>query len=348
MNIFDLVSAKAIATYWNDRLANTANYMGRGLFPADKQLGLDLAWFLGSSGVPVTLKSSAFDAEARTRDRIGLSRVDTSMPFFREQMFIGEKERQELNKLRQADAAMVAPILQRIYNDTASLVMGAEATAERMRMQLLTTGKISIVDSGVQFDYDYDFPDDHKTTITTAADKWSATATANPVRDILAWQDQIETDTGVRPSRAICSTKTFNYLVNNEVIRKDMQPLVASSTIVTPPDVLKYFLGKCGLTIVKNTASYRTSIDGSTSRYFPDEVFTMIPDGNQGKTWFGTTPEESDLMSGSDAQVEIVNTGVAITTTKNIHPVNVQTIVSAIMLPSWENRDQVFIATVTS
>lgn len=345
-NIFDLVSAKAIATYWNERLANTANYMGKALFPAQKQLGLDLAWFLGQSGVPVTLRQSEFDTEARVRDRIGLSRVDTSMPFFREQMLIGEKERQELNKLKAADQALVAPLLARIYDDAGNLVRGSEATAERMRMQLLSTGKIQIVDSGVALDYDYAHPSGNKATISVSADKWSATATSNPVTDINEWQDAIETATGVRPTRAICSKKTFNYLVNNEQIRKDMQPIAASSLIVTPSDVQRYFANKLGLTIAVNSFSYRTSVTGGTAKYFPDEVFTLIPDGNLGNTWYGTTPEESDLMSGSSATVEIVNTGVAITTLKKEHPVNVQTIVSAIMLPSWELRDQCFIATV--
>jgi hypothetical protein len=263
-------------------------------------------------------------------------------------MFIGEKERQEMNKMRQADQAMVAPILQRIYDDAGQLVKGGEAMAERMRMQLLSTGLISVVDSGARFDYDYSFPAGHKTTISVAADKWSATTTANPVRDITNWQDQIEADTGVRPTRAICTKKTFNYLVNNDAIRKDMQPLVASSAIVTPSDVVRYFANKLNLTIAINSLSYRTSTDGVTAKFFPDEVFTLIPEGNLGKTWFGTTPEESDLMSGSEAQVQIVNTGIAITTVKQVHPVNIQTIVSAIMLPSWENRDQVFIATVHS
>ena len=52
-------------------------------------------------------------------------------------------------------------------------------------------------------------------------------------------------------------------------------------------------------------------------------------------------------MSGNtDAQVAIVNTGVAVTTIKEPHPVNVQTIVSSIMLPSFEQIDSVFIATI--
>ena len=42
-NLFELVTAPAIATYFNERFANTTGYMGAALFPAKKQLGLDLS-----------------------------------------------------------------------------------------------------------------------------------------------------------------------------------------------------------------------------------------------------------------------------------------------------------------
>jgi len=86
---------------------------------------------------------------------------------------------------------------------------------------------------------------------------------------------------------------------------------------------------------------------GTTKQYVPDGVFTLLPAGPLGNTVFGTTPEEADLMSGAtDAQVAIVNTGVAITTTKKTDPVNVETKVSMITLPSFEQIDKVFIASV--
>jgi hypothetical protein len=52
-------------------------------------------------------------------------------------------------------------------------------------------------------------------------------------------------------------------------------------------------------------------------------------------------------MSGATvAQVNIVETGVAITTIKEPHPVNVQTIVSEITLPSFESIDNIYIVKV--
>ena len=48
-------------------------------------------------------------------------------------------------------------------------------------------------------------------------------------------------------------------------------------------------------------------------------------------------------MGGNVANVSIVDTGVAITTVQKADPVQVETIVSMICLPSFEAADQVYI-----
>ena len=76
-------------------------------------------------------------------------------------------------------------------------------------------------------------------------------------------------------------------------------------------------------------------------------MFVLIPDGTLGTGWFGTTPEQSDLMSGTAANVSMVDLGVAVTTSKKVDPVNVDTKVSMIYLPSYEGIDNVLIADVS-
>ena len=49
-NVMDLVSAKALATYWNETVSNRIPYLGESLFPAKKKMGLDLAWIKGYKG----------------------------------------------------------------------------------------------------------------------------------------------------------------------------------------------------------------------------------------------------------------------------------------------------------
>ena len=73
----------------------------------------------------------------------------------------------------------------------------------------------------------------------------------------------------------------------------------------------------------------------------------LIPSGDLGNTWFGTTPEESDLMASSAVDnVSIIDTGVAVTTMRRADPVNVETKVTQISLPSFEAADQIIIADV--
>ena len=350
--IFDLVNAKEIATFWTAAAENRIPYLGATLFPARKQLGLDLSWIKGHQGLPVALKPSAFDTKATMRDRIGVKKVETEMPFFRESMRIGEKDRQEINKLLSAaNSATLEPILNRIYDDAANLIAGAEVQAERMRMQLLSKGKIQITtENRIGYDYDYRLPATHKTTLGNGdTAKWSDTDSATPIQDIQGWQDRIEEDTGIRPTRAICTRKTWNYLLQNNSIKLDMNPAGGQNIIMTDKMLQQYLSAKLGLSVAVYNKKYQLEVGGPAYLFFPDDVFTLIPEGTLGNTYYGTTPEESDLLSGgTDAQVSVVNTGVAVTTFKEKHPVNVVTVVSAIMLPSFETIDNIFVATVHS
>lgn len=343
-SIYDLVTAKEIETYYSTKASNKIPYLGQTLFPRKKQLGLDLSWIKGSKGLPAVLKPSAFDSKVTLRDRIGFDKIDTEMPFFKEGMLIKESDRQELLKvISSGNQAYIDLIVSKVFDDITGLVDGAEAQEERMRMQLLSTGKISIVANRQNLDYDYGFSEDHKEALLSTA-QWSDLTNSNPVTDIQKWQNTIEEDTGVKPTRAICTRKTWNYLMNNAKIKLDMNPAGGSNIIMTDAMLKVYIESKLGLTVAVYNKKF--NLDGVATQFFPDEVFTLIPDSNLGNTYFGTTPEEADLMSGAEAQVSIVNTGVAITTSKETDPVSVQTKVSMITLPSFENIDQVFIATV--
>lgn len=344
--IFDLINARNIATYYEENGSNRIPYLGETLFPARKQLGLDLSWIKGFNGLPVQLKPSEFDVKATLRDRIGVNKIDTEMPFFREGMRIGEKERQEILRLMDStNSQYLMPVLNRIYDDVTNLVNGARVSRERMIMQLLSTGKISIEANRIDYDYDYQLPLAHTETLM-GNDQWSD-PDSNPIDDIRTWQDQVEDDTGVRPTRAICTRKTWNYLLANNSIRLDMNPAGGQNIILTGDMLERYLVTKLGLTVAVYNKKFATEVGGSAQNFYPDDHFTLLPEGNLGNTYFGTTPEEADLMSGNtDAEVQIVDTGVAITSVKEPHPVNVYTLVSQICLPSFETIDNIFIAKV--
>lgn len=343
--IFDLVNARNIASYYTESTSNKIPLLGQTLFPAKKQLGLDLSWIKGANGLPVALMPSEFDTKATLRDRIGFSKVETEMPFFREAMRIGEKDRQELNKLiASSNEAYLMPLITRIYDDVTNLVNGAEVQPERMIMQLLSKGKISIRANRQDYDYDYKMKDDHKEVLVGGA-QWS-NPDSTPIQDIIRWQKTVAENTGTKPTNAIMTTKTFGYLLNHPSIRLDMNPLGGQNIIMTEAMLKQYLSTKLGLSVAVYDKKYIAE-DKTTQNFYPDDYFTILPSGSLGNIYYGTTPEESDLMAGnSPADVQIVNTGVAITTIKEPHPVNVETIVSEIVLPSFETIDNIFIAKV--
>ena len=136
-------------------------------------------------------------------------------------------------------------------------------------------------------------------------------------------------------------------MLANTGIRNSL--FVYSNGVATISDnALKAFLmEQLGLSVYVNNKRYKNEA-GTATKFVADDTFVLFPEGTLGNTWFGTTPEESDLMSGqSNATVALTDTGVAVTTMKHSDPVNVETKVSMITLPSFEASGQIFIADVT-
>lgn len=345
-SIFDLVTATEVASYWELFSKDRAPYLGEELFPNDKKLGLDLSWIKGSAGIPVVLKPSAFDAVAVPRARIGFDKLSAEMPFFKESLYIDEQLRQQLNMvLATGNQNYIDAVLNRVFNDSMNLIEGAAAQRERMRMMMLTTGAISISANGQSYTYDYGLPSSHKATVTTS---WSTT-TADIGGDILEGIAKIEDDTGVTPARAVCGRGVWANMLANEKFIKSVFVLSNGNATLTDSQLKQHLLDAYGIDVVVNTKLYKDE-SGDQTKYVPDDTFVLFPAGKLGTTWFGTTPEESDLMSGSvmDAMTSLVDTGVAVTTMKRTDPVNVETKATMISLPSFEAADSVYILDTTA
>lgn len=336
--IFDFVNATEMVSYWETLTKDRPPYLGETLFPAQKKLGLDLKWIKGSAGLPVVLKPSAFDSGAIPRPRIGFDRLSAEMPFFKESLYIDEELRQQLNMvLETGNTAYIDAVLNRIFNDNTVLLEGAAARREQMRMMALTTGAISITANGQNFDFDYGMPSNHKVTVSTA---WS-NVNADIGADILAGLDLIENDTGVRPSRALCDRKTWNHMLKNTNFKK----AVSDKVLMTDSVLKSMLLDVYGIEVVVYSKRYNNDSKTATP-FVPEDTFVLFPSGSLGNTWFGTTPEESDLMGGSAANVAITDVGVAVTSIQKADPVNVETKVTMISLPSFPVADQVYILDV--
>lgn len=343
--IFDYFTSRALAAYYNTLISdrNMQPFLGDELFPAKKKMGLNLKWIKGAKGLSPSLSLSAFDADTIKKDRIGFEAVQTKMPFFKNSMSIDEELRQELLiAIEAGNSDYIDTILRNIFDDTTTLLDAAAVTRERMRMQLLSTGTIVLANNGQEYSYDYGLAEDQKYTPTT---KWTDTS-SSPLDDIIKMQDVIENKGYARPRRAITSRKVLRLLMKNEGIKEAIYVMSNGKVTLTEASVRNYFRENANLDIAVYDKSYLDE-SGKAQRYLPEDLFILIPEGSLGNTYFGTTPEEADLRSGAtDAEVVIVDTGVAITTTKITDPVSVTTKVSEIVLPSFEAADQIIIADV--
>ena len=341
MTIFDLMTSQNLTAYWEELVQDEAPYPCEELFPDDKKRGLDLKWIKGSKGLPVVLKVSAFDVHAIPRARIGFEKLTAEMPFFKESTYIDEELRQELNiVLETGNQAYIDSVMQRIFDDETRLLRGARASRERMRMQALTTGAISMAANGQAFNYDFGVPSGNK---GDAAVAWSDYENSDPIEDIRVAQEQVYDATGVKPTRGMIDGKSWRELRNNEKIKKEIFVLTNGIGAITDQRLADYIADQLdGLELLVNKKRY-VDENGNTQSFMPEHTLVLFPEGNLGRTWFGTTPEESDLLASSVANVTITDTGVAVTTMQKADPVNVETKVTMICLPSFETADQIYI-----
>ena len=341
MNFFDLITSSNLVEYWINKDLNDPT-VGNQLFPFKKELGVQLDWIKGANNQVVGLKLSAYDSKSIRRDRQGIERVTTEMPFFKESMVVDEKMRQELNTLLQTqNVELIKRIVAKIFDDEVKLIKAAYETVERVRMQLLTTGTITLASNGQSYTYDYGMPVENKITVTTG---W-ADENADPVKDITDAQ-KVARRKGHKLTRAMCNSNCLNTLLNNKNIKNTLYVFANGNISITVEDVRKYIEERTGITIYVNDNGY-VSENGTFTTYFADDIFVLMPAEPLGETHFGTTPEESDLMTGAtEAEVKLVDDSVAVTTFKIPDPVNVETKVSMVMLPSFEMADAVFILDV--
>ena len=343
-----LVTPKIIAANWTEAVSNRLPYLGETLFPAKKKAGLDLKWIKGYKGLPVSLMPSAFDAKATFRDRPGLKLLETQMPFFREGFKIKEEDRQNILRIQEKNDPYMNDALNRVFDDAANLLEGALVVAERERMQLLFAENgdvgITIKANGVDYTYNYDPNSAWKGTNYFPLEgdaKWDVPAKADPLADIQTAKDAIA-NKGGQAAMIVMNSNTFKLLRSVKAI-KDLFLTVNGLAVgyLTDAQIVSVLKDALGLTGVVVYDKKYVDESGNTHKFVPDNYVAVIPDGALGNTWRGTTPEEADLIGNTQADVAVVENGIAITQILDPHPVNLNTFASEIVLPSYERMDEV-------
>lgn len=349
MKLSDVFNADAIALNYTNAASNAIPYFGAGLFPAQKKAGLDLKWIKGNNGLAVSLAPSAFDAKSTFRDRVGVSINETQMAFFRESMLVKEADEQEIMRVQNSNDPYAQQVLDSIFNDTQTLINGANVVPERMIMQLLAplggNMGIEITANGVNYSYNYD-PDgswkkDHYLKIATDTDKWNAPTTCDPLKNIEDSLDKQEEASGNRPEILLMSKATFNMIKNSAKVRSGiLAQNVTANVNYTSAKVRQFVEEELNVRIVIYNKQFKDET-GTAKKFYPDNGVMMLPNGTLGNTYYGVTPEEA-RGAQAGATVSVVNTGVAVAVTTTTDPVNTKCTCSEILLPSFERANECF------
>lgn len=343
-DVFDFVKTQNMIEYWINKNVNKKPYLGEVLFPSVKEIGVRLEWLKGATGLPVMLKLSAWDSKVTKRDREGFEVLNTKMPFFKEAMAVDEELIQRLRELIQINnQATIDRVLSKIFDDQVKLIDAAYERVEAMRMQALTTGTIVLSGNGGKYTYDFQMPVANKKTVTTS---WS-NASADIIKDI----DDIKLSMkaqGVELKYIIVNSNVVRYFMQNTKIKNAIYVMANGNVDVTSARAVSYIATETGINIIEQDNVYANE-DGTTTKYFADDIAVFIPEGPLGETHYGVTPEENKVLNNAkDLDVAMVNDQIAVTTWETADPVATMNKVSMVALPSFDRANEVIILDITA
>lgn len=316
--------------------------LGESLFPERKIQDIEFDMILGKGGLPVSASIHAFDTKTELASREAIQKGVASLALIKRQIKIAEKEIIKINRPR-SDAEL-SLVLSQIYNDAEKMVDGVKVRVEAMRMELLSTGQISINENGVSVAIDYGVPSGNKKDFN-----WSTLSTATPLDDLASLADAVEAASGARPTRALTSKKIIRQICKCTSVRKAIFGTNSDKIVTTAQ--LNDLLVQMELPIlVSYEAKFRkeTATGYDTVRYYPENKLTMFTDGELGETIYGMTAEEVKLIGdGKMDEASLIDNKIFVGTYTSIDPVGEFTKAAATALPSCPWAEEIGIGTIT-
>ena len=347
--VFDLIDPRMIAQTYDENVLERKPYLGEGLFPERKQRGTEISYLLSKAPHVRLLSASGYDADTITIGRDGVETKRTEMPFFKNSMQVNEKQAIELqNALEGGNQQLINVLFNEVYNDQKKLLDAAALRREQLRMMLLTTGKIAIStpDNGQLWEYDFGVPTANK---VKPAAVWSDKTTADPIADILAWQDAVEEKTGERPNRILMNRKTLNLFASIDSVKTKFAfyALTSAATNLTTAQAQRIVEQETNSVIYVYDKGYYDATTSKFVKFVPDNTVVLFTEGAVGEGVFGTTPEEVMLAGSQVATVGISDLGVAVTKYQKPDSVMTFTKASMVYLPVLNNANTLVIADVS-
>lgn len=356
LRIKDVYSSQAIASLRTSDASNSIPFLGEAWFPNRKLAGIDIKWIRSHKGLGVALAASNFDAQPTLRTRVPASMTKEELPMFRQSRIIKEHDLMELSRIQSIDDPFLRPVVDSMYDDANDLLEGAEIVAEMMRMQLLSanggTMGISIGTSdNMIHKYNYDKDNSWKAkhyVELSGTDTWDK-PTAKPLDDIRRGVQYLA-NTGTTPAYILGTSATFDYLLDNEQVRKALITATGTSIAFMDSEAVGDVLQRRLRLTKKAYDKTYIDYDENEKKFYPDDYVTIIGNRQLGNTWRGSTPEEMTVNGNfPDAPVDItiLPSGIAVAVQTKYNPAfSIITTVSQVVLPSFEGMDSIYVIKV--
>ena len=348
MNLTDLLNAKSLNKYYAGVKGTT---LVEAMFPAVFSNTFDINTFGSLDGGAVEiLQSSQLDADVMFRDWDLKTTTKEDKQFFREGMKLDEKRRKELLEiLNTNNQSIIASYSENIFNKFAGkngFLGSARAIAAYTASQFLSTAKVTFVDeNGGGQTINYRLADKYKETLA-GTNIWSA-ATAKPLEDLERWKETVE-EGGGNVEIALMSKATYNTLKKHDTVKALFKNVIVT---VTPALIKSTIEDVIGMTIL--IWDEKIKVGKTTKNVFPDNIVTLIPNGQLGVMEYGPTPTKTDELLGLLGDREVVDIAGTFATVEVVPESksagvvnNVNVVIEDLVAPNPSIINSMFIATV--
>lgn len=315
-------------------------YPGDRLMPDQKTENLFAEYLRLANGanVPVMATVHAFDTEAEIGSRPTAEKVTVEKLLIKRKINQTERLRLMLNHGVYSDDA----ITRYIFDDMRLMADGVKVRTEVAKMEVLSTGKMTVNENNLNFDINYDVP----------ADNTKYEIDLNADADIIG-QVQDIVDAAVQKGYAISEIITSNKVMRKIAANKGVQTLVYGSlgqgTFVSTERLQQLFGEIFGIgQITRNDLTYKYQKKDGTytvQRFWAEDVLSFIGVPQIGVGLWGVTPEEEEYGPFTEMSAQQF---ITITQWATPDPVAVWTKASGVFIPVLPDPGGLFIAKAKS
>lgn len=219
----------------------------------------------------------ALDSEIPMDSPPGIKEISQTLAKIGKKRVIKEEEKAKLFKPRPGTADLQTAT-DYVYNVLRLLSDGVEDRKEEMRWSALSKGLFTYDKYGIKINVSWGIPEANQ---VTADPVWSDVANADPLQDILDWNEILIAATGGPAVVAYLSTKVLGYLLQNAKIRNLLGYAYTGKAVGFPSrrQISQFLLSGEGLPLILYDAQYNEESEAGAitrHRFLGEDKFVML------------------------------------------------------------------------